>query len=476
VAGVRFGFHDENGAGGPDGELAAVEGNAFTNHGVSWRAFQPTPMSVTGSMDAACDFSAVHDLYQVGFHYVWDQLVLDDLADWVLDIDDPDELRQVLRERVRLIFERCPGLDRIDVLNEPFGTLSGSSLYVNHFHQVLGADYVAELFRIVRAEAPAHVQLFLNENFIEYFPARAEAYVALVRDLVQSGAPVDAVGVQTHLLLVRPPFAREPDWALYRRTLEELAALGVAVFVTELDVPVPPGTPNRFAVQAERYRRVVEICLAVPACDTIIVWGISDAATWLDDFDLLSGPDPDPLLFDDALHPKPAYFSVRDALLRGRGGDHPIGGDELFVTRGFVSLRSSDRAAKAPSPGSTNDPRHGDPGGATLELLLPDGSGEVFELAPGPGWQVRPGETTYREAATRGPPLWLRLREGHGVDLRVWGSSIGPAAAREGLRVRLRLGTLRLCTEFGPETVVARSPGRVLARDAPRALDYDCGD
>jgi hypothetical protein len=108
LSGVRFGFHDENGAGGPDGELAAIEGNAFTNHGVSWRAFQPTPEVVTASMDPSCAFSARHGLFQVGFHYVWDQLLTDDLADWVLDIDDPVELRAVLRERVRLIAEDAP--------------------------------------------------------------------------------------------------------------------------------------------------------------------------------------------------------------------------------------------------------------------------------------------------------------------------------------------------------------------------------
>ena len=67
VAGVRFGFHDESGAGGPDGELAAREGNGFTNHGVSWAAFQPTPESVTESMDAACSFAEANDLFQVGF-------------------------------------------------------------------------------------------------------------------------------------------------------------------------------------------------------------------------------------------------------------------------------------------------------------------------------------------------------------------------------------------------------------------------
>lgn len=472
-AGVRFGFHDENGAGGPDGEVAAREGNGFTNHGVSWASFQPTPNTVTGSMDAACSFADDNDLFQVGFHFVWNQLLLDDLADWVLEIDDPVELRAVLHERVRLIFERCPGLDRIDVLNEPLGLLSGSTLYQNHFYQVLGPDYIAELFHIVREEAPEGVELFLNENFVEYFPERADAFVDLVRELVEDGVPVDAVGLQTHLLVGEPE-----DWTLYRETMEQLAALGVKVFVSELDVPVALDLPDRFEVQAERYRRVVEVCLAVPACDMIIVWGIGDEHTWLNWF----GPfnEPDPLLFDDFLQPKPAYFAVREALLRGRGGDHPIVGTELTLTRlgqsrTIVSLSSDDPGVVTPSPGSRNDPRVGDPGGASIELLRPDAAVHTLSVPAGSGWHVAEGTTTFWGAfERRGPALWMHVREGGGLRLELWGSDLEPSDALDGLGVRISMGSLRICAHFGPETIVDSSDTKLVAKLAPKSAGYDC--
>jgi endo-1,4-beta-xylanase len=474
IGGVRIGFHDENGAGDPDGELAAREGNGFTNHGVSWAALQPTPNTVTGSMDAACSFARDHDLFQVGFHLVWNQQLLDDIADWVLEIDDPTELRTVLRERVQLIFELCPDLDRIDVLNEPLGVLTGATMYQNHFFQVLGPDYIAELFRIVREVAPEAVELFLNENFVEYFPERAAAFVALVRDLVEDGVPVDAVGLQTHLLL------GEPDWALYRATMEQLAALGVKVFVTELDVPVPPDLPDRFEVQAERYRRVVEVCLAVPSCDMIIVWGIGDQHTWLNWFDLLSGPDPDPLLFDDFLRPKPAYFAVREALLHGRGGDHPIAGTKLTLTRlgrarTLVSLSSDDPGVVTPSPGSRNDPRRGDPGGATIELLLPDGTVSARSVPVGEAWHVDAGTTTYpHEFHRRAPSVWMQMREGRELHLELRDTDLAPSDALDGLRVRITMGSLRTCVDFGPETIVQSSRTRLVAKAAPKSAGYDC--
>jgi GH35 family endo-1,4-beta-xylanase len=472
--GVQFGFHDENGAGGPDGEIAAREGNAFTNHGVSWAAFQPTPDSTSGSMDPACSFADDKELFQVGFHFAWDQQLLDDLADWVLAIDDPTALRAVLRQRAELIFERCPGLDRLDVLNEPLRFLFGNALYANHFFQVLGPDYIAELFQIVRAAAPEGVELFINENFVEYYPARAAAFVALVRDLVENGVPVDAVGLQMHLLL------GEPDWTLYRETMEQLEALGVAVFVSELDVPVPPDLPDRFEVQAERYRRVVEVCLAVPGCDMIIVWGIGDEHSWLNWFDILSGPDPDPLLFDDFLQPKPAYFAVREALLRGRGGDHPISGTELVLTRHVrnrtvVSLSSDDPGVVTPSPGSRNDPGSGDPGGATVELLRPEGAVRTISVPAGKGWLVAPGASTFWSGfSPRGPAVRLQMWEGRGLRLELRDRDLAPSDALDGMRIRITMGSLRICVDFGPETVALISPTRLVARAAPKSAGYDC--
>jgi endo-1,4-beta-xylanase len=473
LSGVRFGFHDENGAGGPDGELAAREGNVFTNHGLSWSSLEPTRGVVTASMDAACGFAADNDLFQVGYHFVWEQQLLDDLPDWVQEVDDPEELRSLLRRRVREIFARCPGLDRIDVVNEPLQTLIGTALHRNHFHEVLGPDYIAELFQIVRDEAPEDAELFINENFIEYFPDRAAAFVALVRDLVEGGAPVDAVGLQTHLML-----PGKPNWAVYRETMEQLGALGVKVFVTELDVPVAEDLPDRFERQAERYTRVVETCLAVPACDTIIVWGIDDGHTWLQWFGAFTSPEP--LLFDDALLPKPSYFAVRDALLHGRGGDHPVSGSELRVTRmglrgSLVRLSSRDPGVRSPTPRSTNDPSADGGPGVTIELSLADGTvHEIFEPRAS-GWRVSDGLSRLQgRKDSSWPSLRLDLREGSGLDLMVWVPGLDPVDALAGLRARIGIGSLRTCLEFDSTTVVEESPEELIARDAPRASGYDC--
>ena len=58
------------------------------------------------------------------------------------------------------------------------------------------------------------------------------------------------------------------------------------------------------------FRDMMEACLESGVCDSFSTWGINDPTP--------SGNNPAgaPLMFDAGFIPKPAYFAVRDALLR----------------------------------------------------------------------------------------------------------------------------------------------------------------
>lgn len=332
--GIRIGLFD--GLSSPERRAIVLEqANAHTNHGFSWNVMQPAPdVWNFAAADPGYAFAVENGFHQTGLHFAWSQAFLDDLPDWVREIDDAETLRDALRERARVIFERYPLLDRIDVINEPL-QVSAGGLFRNHFHQVLGPDYIDQLFAIVDAEAPEHVELFVNENLTEYFPAKAEGLVDLVRGLVERGVAIDAVGLQTHLL-----FATEIDWDAYRAMMEEIAALGLTVFVSELDVATPIDQEDRFAWQAERYRRAVETCVSVPACDEITVWGVDDPTTWLQWF---LEPGLDPLLYDAKLRPKPAWFAFRDALLAPEPSAAGLAWAAVLTMATIRRVRSSGR-------------------------------------------------------------------------------------------------------------------------------------
>ncbi len=278
-----------------------------------WSVIHPEPdrYDITGS-DRVVAFAEEHDKDLTVTHFLWDPPALPTvLPDWVREVTDPDELRAVLRDHLTALHERYAGkIDRWNVVNEPLAA-DGSFERSNHFFRVLGPGYVAEAFRMAEEIWP-EAQLVLNENLTEYLATRSDGLVSLVEDLLAQGVRVDRVGLQGHL------FLGEPDFDLAQRTMERLAALGVAVDVTELDIPlvdIAGGSPIDREEQAERGRKMVEACLAVPQCGSITFWGFDDGSTWLSDF---IGPGTDPLLWDADLRPKPVHRAVVEALLQGR--------------------------------------------------------------------------------------------------------------------------------------------------------------
>jgi endo-1,4-beta-xylanase len=235
-------------------------------------------------------------------------------------------LRSLMRERVEAVVGRYRGRIAIyDVVNEPFEVLGGGFdtrdtefSPENFFYTTLGIDYIAEAFRLTHAVDP-RAKLFLNETVWDprLGDAKADALLALVRSLRDAGVPIHGVGLQTHGVIgLNSPFFPS-DTESFREYMDALAALGVKVEITELDVRLPlvPG-PARRRNQAEVFQRVVRACALVPACTAVTVWGLRDPDSWLDSFELTRASAPNrPLLLNAEGQPKLAYFAVRDALL-----------------------------------------------------------------------------------------------------------------------------------------------------------------
>lgn len=275
-----------------------------------WDRLHPEPEEwVFEPADEVLAFADDNALFTTASHFVWDQSSgVSGTPPWVEEITDPDELEATMRAHLEAVTERYG--DRIDrwiVVNEPLEYF-GPDLYANHFHQVLGPEYIATALRMAREIAPGS-ERWLNEIFTESNPDKCAALIALARDLLEQGAPLDGVGLQGHL------FPNAPDFELVEQTLRSLADLGLSVAITELDAPVNRGPDSRFELHAERMAAMVRACLAVPACDSVTVWGLHDGVSWLNG---LLGPGKIPLLFDESLEPKESYFRVRDALLEGR--------------------------------------------------------------------------------------------------------------------------------------------------------------
>ncbi len=192
-----------------------------------------------------------------------------------------------------------------DVVNEALSDTG--DFRPSPFLATLGPAYIARAFRLAHAADPA-ARLAYNDYGAESpDSAKGRALYRLVKGLKQLGVPIDVVGFQTHVDVKPVPG--------FEQQLRRIAALGVDVELTEVDVKLPADpSPADLDAQAVAYRRIVAACRAVARCKAITFWGVDDRDSWIPEFFPGKGS---PLLLDGDLEPKPAYTAVREALLRG---------------------------------------------------------------------------------------------------------------------------------------------------------------
>jgi endo-1,4-beta-xylanase len=292
-------------------EIAAREFDAVTpENALKWGPVHPAPDRwELGPADAVVAFGESRAMRVRGHALVWHE----QLPDWVGARMTATRLHRVLGDHVRRLVGRYRGRIALwDVVNEAIAG-DGRGLRRTVLQRRLGGGHVADAFHLAHAADPA-ARLFYNDHGAEAPGRKADAVHELLARLRAAGAPVHGVGLQMHVDAARPP-----DPQAVARNVARLAALGLAVEISEMDVRVaslPGDRGARLAVQRGVYRDLVAACLEVPGFQAVTVWGVADRHSWID---ARWGAD-DPLLFDDEYRPKPAYDGLRDAIAAcGRG-------------------------------------------------------------------------------------------------------------------------------------------------------------
>jgi endo-1,4-beta-xylanase len=232
-------------------------------------------------------------------------------------------LRQAMIDHINGVMAHYKGkIAQWDVVNEAFADGSSGARRDSNLQRT-GNDWIEVAFRTARAADPSAKLCYNDYNVENWTWAKTQAMYAMVRDFKQRGVPIDCVGFQSHFN------SGSPYNSNFRTTLQNFAALGVDVAVTELDIQGAP---------ASTYANVVNDCLAVSRCLGITVWGVRDSDSWR------SGDTP--LLFNNDGSKKPAYSAVLDAL-NGGSTTPPADGGQI---KGVGSGRCLD----VPSAGTTD--------------------------------------------------------------------------------------------------------------------------
>ena len=206
-----------------------------------------------------------------------------------------------------------------DVLNEVIEPKDGlpGGLRRAPFGRAVDPGLFADCFHTAHAADPAAV-LFYNDYAIETDTPAAEAKRRAVLDLLvamkKRGAPVGGLGIQSHLMIGQPF-----DEGRFAAFLREVAALGLVIRLTELDVndKFSRGTPaRRDAVAADEVRRFLDVALHEPAPRGVLVWGVRPRDSWLQTTDWTRRADGSaqrPLPFADDLSRTPMWTAIARA-------------------------------------------------------------------------------------------------------------------------------------------------------------------
>jgi endo-1,4-beta-xylanase len=259
-----------------------------------------------------------HGLALTGMHLLWYLRQ----PKWFTSTSDRSWAKRQMVSHVDMLASRLAGqVYAWNVLNEEIDD-HGGSVRPEGFIARFGVAEVANAFRAARQADPAAL-LVLNESGIEgakpVEEVKRRTLLAVIDKLLRAEAPVQAVGLESHLKV-----GMAFDEAVFARFLDEIAGRGLRIVISELDVldvAAPGAVMPRDQAVADLYSRYLAVALAQRATVAVVTWGLSDRYTWLMPAsnrsfarsDSLSGR---PLPFDAEFRPKPAYFALLQAFER----------------------------------------------------------------------------------------------------------------------------------------------------------------
>jgi GH35 family endo-1,4-beta-xylanase len=177
--------------------------------------------------------------------------------------NDPAALAKVIIDHITETTTELRGrLVDWDVINEPF---------TNHdFMDILGRHAMVDWFQAARAGDP-NAKLYINDfNILEgEDKAHQDDYAATIQYLIDQGAPIDGIGLQSHF----PARVTPMDEVMKR--LDRYAAFGRELEITEFDIDTIDE-----ATQADYTRDFMTAVFSHPSVKAFLMWGFWEGSHW----------------------------------------------------------------------------------------------------------------------------------------------------------------------------------------------------
>lgn len=204
-----------------------------------------------------------------------------------------------------------------DVVNETVLPEDGSLAQTALSRAIGSTEALVDLaFHTARKAAPG-VELVYNDymSWERDNALHRKGVLALLEGFRKRGTPVDALGIQSHLIAPTPDAAHQREW---QRFVDEVVAMDYRILITEFDVrdrDLPVDIPSRDQTVASTTRAYFEMMLDYPQLRDVLAWGLVDAYSWLQGFEPRTDKaEARGCLYDSAFRPKPVYAALAQAL------------------------------------------------------------------------------------------------------------------------------------------------------------------
>ena len=265
---------------------------------LKWQWTRPGPTAFDfRQMDAIADYAGSHEFAVRGHTLFW--LPQKWYPKWLVGHDfgphPAAAAEAMLRNHVETVCRRYgTRIYSYDVVNEAVQPETGE-IRDTVVTKALGGEATLDLmFHTARAEAPG-AQLVYNDYMSWERNNDDETHMRGVLKLLEGfrkrGTPVDALGIQSHIRLLKPLSVAEivaESEGPWRRFLDEVVGMGYRLEITEFDVNdrmAPANHVKRDRMVADYAKAYLDLMLSYPQLRDVLAWGMVDRYSWLNGFD-----------------------------------------------------------------------------------------------------------------------------------------------------------------------------------------------
>lgn len=260
-------------------QLVIQNFNLLTASGLKWDRVHPTPNTYDFSeADWNMRFAEENGLKVHGHNLCWNSPLA--YPPWFNTLLSKSNAGQILTEHITTVMKRYEGrIDSWDVVNEPtvFWSKRSDGLYPGIWVDLLGPQYIDIAFHAAAAADPKALRV-LNIYNVEQGTTDHErtrrATIRLLKQLLERGVPVQAVGIESHLDASKPL-----GGASFHQFLDDIRALKLQILITELDVMENRALGDSRSwdeTAADYYEGYLDEAVSSANPQSIIFWSIQD--------------------------------------------------------------------------------------------------------------------------------------------------------------------------------------------------------